>query len=41
MAHDKRLAYLNALGTSVDLVTKTSLKPSLRPFVEKDAIVVD
>ena len=38
---DAQFRLEDALGTAVDIVTKTSLKPSLRPFVEKDAIVVD
>lgn len=38
---DAQFRLEDALGTSVDLVTKTSLKPSVRPFVVRDAIVVD
>jgi predicted nucleotidyltransferase len=28
------------LGRSVDLVTETALRPRLRPYVERDAVVV-
>jgi predicted nucleotidyltransferase len=38
---DAQFRLEDALGTAVDLVIMTSLKPNLRPFVEKDAIVVD
>jgi len=37
---DAQFRLEDALGTTVDLVTKPSLTPGLRPFVETDAIQV-
>lgn len=38
---DAQFRLEDALGKAVDLVTLKSLKPRLRPFVEKDAVVVE
>ena len=37
---DPQFRLEDALGTTVDLVTKRSLKPGLRTFIEKDAVEV-